>query len=134
MKDCLFCKIIAKEIPALRVYEDQDTIAFLELFPSSPGHTMVIHKKHGNNILEYTQDQLGSLMGSVQTVAEKIEKSLKTDSITIGINHKEKKGVPHLHIHLIPRWDNDKGHVIQGVVTKKTKESREAIAEMIRIA
>ena len=71
-------------------------------------------------------------MGTVQTVSEKIEKALKTDSITIGINHKERKGVPHLHIHLIPRWDDDRGHVIQGVVTHKKQEDREVIAEKIR--
>ena len=130
--DCLFCKIIANELPSLKVYEDHDTIAFLELFPSAPGHTMVIHKRHGNNIFEYSQDELGSMMGTVQTVSEKIEKALKTDSITIGINHKERKGVPHLHIHLIPRWDDDRGHVIQGVVTHKKQEDREVIAEKIR--
>lgn len=134
MNDCLFCKLGAKEIPSLSVYEDDATIAFLELFPSSPGHTMVILKKHGNNIFEYTQDELSQLMGSVQKVAKKIEAALDPNSITIGINHKERRGVPHLHVHLIPRWENDKGHVIQGVVTNKPKESREAIAEKIKQA
>lgn len=134
MKDCLFCKLVKGEIPSLQVYKDHDTIAFLELFPSSPGHTMVIHKRHGNNIIEYSQDELGSMMGTVQNVAEKIEKALKPDSITIGINHKEHRGVPHLHIHLIPRWEKDKGHVLQDIVKNKPKETRETIAEKIRKA
>lgn len=132
--DCLFCKLVAGDIPALKVYEDDATVSFLELSPSAPGHLMVILKKHGNNILEYSQDELGTLMGSVQKVAAKIEKALETDSITIGINHKERRGVPHLHIHLIPRWENDRGYVIQGVVTNKPKESREVIAEKIKQA
>jgi histidine triad (HIT) family protein len=134
MKDCIFCKLVNKEIPSLVVYEDKDTISFMELSPSAPGHVMVILKKHGNNILEYSQEELGILMGSVQKVVKKIEKALQPDSITIGINHKERRGVPHMHIHLIPRWENDKGGIIQSVVKNPPKESREIIAEKIRKA
>ncbi len=134
MESCLFCKLVTNEIPSLRVYEDEDTISFMELNPSAPGHVMVILKKHGNNILEYSQDDLGKLMGSVQKVTKKIEKALQSDSITIGINHKERRGVPHLHVHLIPRWENDKGGIIQSVVKNPPKESREVIAEKIRKA
>ena len=134
MNDCLFCKLAAKEIPSLSVYEDSETMAFMELTPSAPGHVMVILKKHGNNILEYQQAELGKLMDSVQKVVTKIEKALATDSITIGINHKERQGVPHLHIHLIPRWENDKGKAIQSVVNNPPKEKREVIAEKIRQA
>ena|SRR5258708_5480176 len=134
MENCIFCKLVQNEIPSLRVYEDDDTVSFMELNPSAPGHVMVILKKHGNNILEYSQDELGKLMGGVQKVAAKIEKSLQPDSITIGINHKERSGVPHLHIHLLPRWENDKGGIIQSVVKNKPKESREDIAEKIRKA
>ena len=134
MKDCIFCKLVNNEIPSLRVYEDDNTISFMELNPSAPGHVMVILKKHGNNILEYSQEELGKLMGSVQKVATKLEKALEPDSLTIGINHKERHGVPHLHVHLIPRWENDKGGIIQSVVKNKPKETREAIAEKIRKA
>jgi histidine triad (HIT) family protein len=134
MENCLFCKLVNKEIPSLIVYEDNDTISFMELTPSAPGHVMVILKKHGNNILEYSHDELGKLMLGVQNVTKKIEKALESDSITIGINHKERQGVPHLHVHLIPRWENDKGGVIQSVVKNKPKESREAIAEKLREA
>ena len=73
-------------------------------------------------------------MAGVQKVAAKIEKALQPDSITIGINHKERRGVPHLHIHLIPRWENDKGGIIQSLVKNPPKESREVIAEKIRKA
>lgn len=134
MDQCLFCKIVAKKIPSLTVYKDSDTLAFMELTPSAPGHVMVILKKHGNNILEYQQDELGKLMGAVQQVIKKIEKALTPDSITIGINHKERRGVPHLHLHIIPRWENDKGSVIQSVVHNAPKEKREVIAEKIRKA
>jgi len=134
MENCLFCKLVAGDIPALKVYEDDVTISFMELNPSAPGHVMVILKKHGNNILEYSQDELGMLMRSVQKVTRKIENALNPDSITIGINHKEARGVPHLHVHLIPRWKNDKGKYIQGVVKNEPKESREEIAAKIKQA
>lgn len=134
MTNCIFCKLVNKEIPSLAVYEDENTISFMELNPSAPGHVMVILKKHGNNVLEYSQEELGILMGSVQNVTQKIEKALEPDSITIGINHKERRGVPHLHIHLIPRWENDKGGIIQSVVKNPPNESREVIAEKIRKA
>ena len=132
--DCLFCKIVTKELPGLVVYEDKDSLAFLELFPSAPGHTMVVLKKHGNSILDYNEQELGKLMISAQKVALKLQKALKCDSITIGINHLEKRGVPHLHIHLIPRWEDDKGGIIQSVVKNEPKETREQIADKIRKA
>ena len=130
--DDIFCKIINKEIPAHVIYETDQTLAFLDVTPSAPGHTLVILKKHGNNILEYTEEELGKAMATAQIVAKKIEAVLRPDSITIGINHKEKRGVPHLHIHLIPRWENDGGHALQGVVTNKPKESIEVVAERLR--
>jgi histidine triad (HIT) family protein len=132
MQTDLFCKIIAGEIPAHVVYETPDTLAFLDVTPSAPGHTMVILKKHGNNIQEYTQEELGRAMETVKIVSQKIENALTPDSITIGINHKEKKGVPHLHIHLIPRWEKDKGHALQGVVENKTKHEVPTMAKKIK--
>ncbi len=130
----IFCKIVKKEIPAHVIYETDDTLAFLDVTPSAPGHTMVILKKHGNNIQEYTEEELGKAMASVQVVSKKIEAVLNPDSITIGINHKEKKGVPHLHIHLIPRWDNDGGHALQGVVKKAPEEEITITAKKLRTA
>jgi histidine triad (HIT) family protein len=134
MEDCIFCKLVKKEIPAYIIYEDSDTISFLELHPSAPGHAMVILKKHGRSILDYSQNDLGKLMVNVSKVAQKQQKALFCDSISIGINHLEKRGVPHLHIHLIPRWDNDKGGIIQSIVHNKPKETREVIVEKLKNA
>lgn len=130
--NCLFCKLVNKEIPSLNVYEDDAAVSFMELNPSAPGHVMVILKKHGKSILDYDQEELGMLMINVQKVAKKIQNSLNPESITIGINHLERRGVPHLHVHLIPRWETDKGGIIQSVVKNKPNESREVIAEKIR--
>lgn len=132
MDNCIFCKIVAKKIPSVVVYEDIDTLSFMELNPSAPGQVMVILKKHGKSILDYNQEELGKLMVSVKNVAKKLQNSLKCDSITIGINHLERRGVPHLHVHLIPRWESDQGGIIQSIVRNPPKEDRATIAEKIR--
>lgn len=130
--ECIFCKIGKKQLPSVSVYEDEDSMAFLELNPSSPGHLMVILKKHGDSILEYSQDELGKLMETVKKVSKKVEKALGTDSLTLGINHHEKRGVPHLHMHVVPRWENDGGGIIQSIVQNKPEQDRETVAEKIR--
>ncbi len=132
MKACIFCKVIAHEVPGYFVLEEKEYVAFLDIFGSTDGHTMVVPRKHGNNILDYSSKELGELMAGVQKVTQKLEIALKTGSITIGINHKEEKGVPHLHIHLIPRFKNDGGGVIQGVVKRQISRDLGKIAEKIR--
>lgn len=132
MKDCIFCKIIAKEVPGYFVLEEKEYVAILDIYGSAPGHIMVIPKRHGYSILDYSEGELGKIMTGVQKVAKKMEKALNTDSITIGINHFEEKGVPHLHIHLIPRYKDDGGKVIQSLTKVKIKEDMAKIAEKIR--
>lgn len=134
MENCIFCEVIENKVPSLKIYEDKDSICFMELTPSAPGHVMAILKKHGKSILDYDQKELGILMSVVSKMAKKIQKALNTDSITIGINHLERRGVPHLHIHLVPRWENDKGGIIQSIVNNKPNEPRERIAEKLKKA
>src|SRR3989344_2712676 len=129
---CVFCNIIKKEIPAEIIFENENTIAFLEIKPSAPGHTMVIPKKHGESILDFEEKELGLIMASVKKVSEKISLALSPDSLTIGINHMEKRGVPHLHIHIIPRWENDKCGIMQTIVHNPPTETLEQICERIR--
>ena len=123
MDDCIICKIIKKEIPSYKIFEDEDTIVFLDIYPSAPGHTMVSLKKHGLTILDYSQDELGKLWATVQKADKALIKSFNTKLITIGVNQFEEGGVPHLHVHLIPRWKGDGGGIIQTVVKNPPKES-----------
>lgn len=132
MIDCVFCKLVNKEIPANIVYEDSDVVSFLELNQSAPGHVIAILRKHGNSIFDYDEKELGVLMGGVKKVARKVQNSMKADSLTIGINHMEKRGVPHLHIHIVPRFVNDKGGIIQTIVHNPPKDDRETIAQKIK--
>lgn len=132
MDNCLFCKIIANEVPSYTVYEDEYTRAFLDIMPRTSGHTMVILKKHGWTILDYTPEELSSLMATVQKVVRALTTIYKTEVFTLGINHKEEQGVHHLHVHVLPRFPDDGGGVIQSIVEKDVKEPLTEIAEKIK--
>ena len=132
-KDCIFCKVIAKQVPGYFVLEDPNVVAFLDIFGSTEGHTMVVPRKHGNSIFDYSDQELGEIMGAVKKVAKKIKKVYGNDATTMGINHEEKNGVPHLHVHLIPRFEND-GGVIQSLVKKEIKKPLDQIAKELREA
>lgn len=132
MDKCLFCRIVANDIPSYSVYEDEYSRAFLDIFPSTPGHTVVILKKHGWTILEYTPEELAHLMATAQKVVGALTKAYKTSVFTLGVNHKEEQGVHHLHIHILPRFPDDDGGVIQSLVDKKSEEPLPDIAEKIK--
>lgn len=132
MTPCLFCRIVKNEIPSYTVYEDEETRAFLDIFPCNPGHTIVILKNHGETILDYNAEELGILWATVQRVTKALEKAYKTTYFTIGINHGEETGVHHLHVHIIPRFPDDRGGVIQSVVKNEGNEGLEEVQEKIK--
>ena len=132
--DCIFCNVITHKMPGYFVLEDKNVVAFLDIFGSVDGHVLVVPKKHGRTIQDFNKDELSDIMDVVRKMSEKIEKSLQTDSISIGINHKEEKGVAHLHVHLIPRYKDDGGLVLQSLVKKGIVENLEQTAELIRKA
>ena len=104
MNDCIFCKIIKNEIPSIKVYEDDNYLAFLDIRPLNPGHTLVIPKKH----LRWVWDDknIGEYMKVAQKVANAQRKAFQTEQIVSLIFGEE---VPHAHIWLVPRLAND-GH------------------------
>lgn len=133
MDDCLFCKIAAKQIPAAAIREDEHTLAFLDIAPRSPGHTMVIPKHHAPTLVALPEGEVGPLFAAVKKVAELLTKKLAPDGITIGINQGRASGqeVDHLHVHLMPRWRGDGGGPVQSVVHNAPKESAEEITAKI---
>jgi histidine triad (HIT) family protein len=131
--DCLFCKIAAKEIPTSIVYEDDATLGILDVHPRSPGHTMVIPKAHAENILDLPPEAVGPVFTAVKKVTSLLQKSLQPDGFTIGVNHGRVSGqtVDHLHIHIMPRWNDDGGGSIHSVVNNPPQESLEEIRTKI---
>lgn len=106
--DCLFCKIVSKEIPAFVVYEDAQVIAFLDIHPVNQGHTLVVPKVHADAITDASPDVLSAMI----VVAQKVAKGLMATGAE-GVNVLQNTGpvagqvVPHLHIHVIPRRGDD---------------------------
>ncbi len=134
MMDCLFCKIANKEIPAQIIYESADATAVLDVNPRAPGHTMILPKVHAENILKLPDDKIEGVFKAVKETTDLLNKKLKPDGFTIGINHGRVSGqiVEHLHIHVIPRWAGDGGGSIHSVVDNQLKESLEEIVKLIK--
>ncbi len=134
--DCLFCKIVWKEISVQTgIYEDDKVIAFLDIHPRAPGHALVIPRYHAATLSELPESELPHLFGAVRKIAGAIVDRLRADGVTIGINQGRVAGqeVEHLHVHLIPRWENDGGGSVQSIVNHRSKESLAQIAKKLTI-
>ena len=107
--DCIFCKIIEKEIPSKILYENNETIAFLDNFPISQGHTIVIPKKHYTNLETIPINVLYGVMETVKIVSNLIYKNLNIDGYNILQNNYKAAGqvINHFHVHIIPRSNDD---------------------------
>lgn len=103
----VFAKILRGEIPANRVYEDADFVAFMDVMPQGPGHTLVIPKAPSRNLLDADPAVLGKLLPVVQTVAAAVKKAFAADGLTLMQFNEAPAGqtVFHLHVHIIPRFD-----------------------------
>ena len=105
MEDCIFCKIVRGEIPSFRVYEDEKVLAFEDINPILPGHTLLIPKAHAENIWEIPADDLAALHRASKRVAEALRSVL--DPVGIAVLQLNGRGVNqlvmHYHLHLIPR-------------------------------
>lgn len=109
MDDTVFMKIIRRELPAEIVYEDEDTLAFLDRSPVAPGHTLVIPKKPFRNIFDVDEETLTAIMRTIRTVAPAVREASNADGVNIHSNHESSAGqeVFHLHFHIIPRHEGD---------------------------
>jgi histidine triad (HIT) family protein len=110
MNDCVFCKIIDGELPSTKIYEDDATLAFLDIHPVNPGHTLVIPKnKRTRNIFDISAPDWIAITTVVHTLAAAVETALNADGVNIMMNNREHAGqvVDHPHIHIIPRFKGD---------------------------
>ena len=106
---CLFCRIVAKEIPVTVIYEDDETFAFLDNQPVNPGHTLVLPKKHTEDLCTCEPEVFASLSRAAQRIACAMKKSLQLEGINLIQNTGVAAGqsIFHLHLHLIPRHAGD---------------------------
>ena len=101
---CEFCKIIRAEAPASRVYEDEQVVAFLSNHPVNPGHTLIVPKKHYENIYEVPDEELSHIFKVSKKIASALKKAVNAEGIRIVQNNGEAAGqvIAHLHVHVIP--------------------------------
>jgi len=116
--DCIFCKIVNGEIPNHTIYEDSQVLAFLDVKPHAKGHTVVIPKKHGGTVFDFTEDDNKAIMSAVRKTMARIQEVLNPDGFNVGWNHNTAGGqvVPHLHVHIFPRYEGDGGGSMHSIV------------------
>ena len=112
MNDCIFCKIVAGEIPCTKVYEDEQTLVFMDIGPIIKGHMLVIPKQHHDPITDTPDEVLCHLIGVVKRVVAAQQAAFRCDGCNVIQNNGAVSGqaVPHLHFHVIPRFEGDGHH------------------------
>lgn len=130
--DCIFCKILNKEVPNHTVYEDEHVLAFLDIFPHAKGHTVVAPKKHIETFLELTEVETQNFASGVQKTMKRIDEVLNPDGFNVGWNERPAGGqvVPHLHVHIFPRYDGDGGGSMHSIAGAYSDMSVQEVAKL----
>ena len=131
--DCLFCKIVAGDIPATKVHEDDRTIAFMDINPATRGHLLVIPREHSRNLLEIDDDDLARVAAGAKRLAVRMRERLGCDGINL-LNSSEPAAwqtVFHFHMHVIPRYDDDPLR-LPGAPQQVDQDELQAVADELR--
>jgi histidine triad (HIT) family protein len=107
MAACIFCAIVAGQAPAHRVLEDDVCIAFLDVRPLFPGHTLVIPRVHRETLRDVPREELEPLMASAQRVSRALDAALGAQGTFVALNDRVSQSVPHIHVHVVPRRKGD---------------------------
>jgi histidine triad (HIT) family protein len=136
MAECIFCRIVGKAMAAEVVYEDEHVLAFLDIHPSVPGHTLVIPRFHAETLDRLPETEVGPLFLGVRRVMALLEQGLKPAGLNVGWNHGWAAGqrVEHLHVHLLPRRPGDGGTGVQFLVQGGSSNGLADVASRIRAA
>lgn len=137
MTDCLFCKIVAGEIPAQTVYADDDVVAFLDINPLAKGHTLVIPTTHASRLGELDEAAAGAYFAKVPAITQAVEDAVGADGATLAWNDGPAAGqeVDHTHLHIVPRWTGDAHgpiHALFGGIEELSDEVQAKVQEAIR--
>ena len=132
MSDCLFCRIVAGEVPAERVYESENALAFLDVMPAARGHTLVVPKVHAATLTDLDDESAARLFQAVKAVMAKLGKALHPAAFNVGWNHGSAAGqhVFHLHVHILPRQKAGTG--IQSLGEGGSRGDLAAVGSLIR--
>ena len=133
MSDCVFCRIVARQIPATVVHEDEHTLAFMDLGHVNPGHVLVAVKKHAENLYALDDAQAGAVLRAAARVARAIRGAFNPAGLSVYQANGKAAGqtVFHYHVHLVPRHDND-GMELTWPVKNPPRDKLEEYAAKIR--
>ena len=133
MSDCIFCRIVARQIPATVVHEDEHTLAFMDLGQVNPGHVLVAVKKHAENLYALDDAQAGAVLRAAARVARAIRDAFAPQGLSVYQANGKAAGqtVFHYHVHLVPRHEGD-GMALSWPVKNPPREQLEAHAARIR--
>ena len=121
--DCIFCKIVSKEIPTKILYEDEYTIVFLDAFPVAKGHTLVIPKQHYAKIQDLPSEINEKLFNTVHKLIPKVDSLQGSTLVAIHNGKNSGQEIPHVHVHLIPRSKNDSAGPVHSMFKDKIELS-----------
>ena len=128
--DCIFCKIAKKEIPSKIITETRNSIAFLDAFPLSRGHTLVIPKCHYEKVQDMTDMDNADLFNTVHKVISKVDKLTGATLLAIHNGKNSGQEIPHVHVHLIPRQPSDQAGPVHSMFKDRPKLSDEELDEL----
>ena len=128
--DCIFCKIVKKEIPSYVIMETENSMAFLDVFPVSRGHTLIIPKNHHEKVQDMEESDSADLFNTVRNVISKVDKI--TGSTLLAVHNGKESGqeIPHVHVHLIPRKLSDQAGPVHSMFKDRPKLSEEELDEL----
>ena len=128
-ENCLFCRIVSGEVPAVVVYEDANTFAFLDHRPLFPGHTLLVPREHYETLGDLPATQVGPLFKNAQLLSRAVESAMEAEGSFVAMNNRVSQSVPHLHVHIVPRRRKDG---LKGFFWPRTKYSSEEEMEIAR--
>ncbi|MDE1725771.1 MAG: HIT domain-containing protein [Thaumarchaeota archaeon] len=127
--DCIFCSIISGKIPARKIHETSKSLAFLDAFPLVRGHTLVVPKTHYSKIQEMSQLDNADLFETVRVLTGKIERLAPSSLVAVHNGKESGQEVPHVHVHIIPRKQEDGAGPVHSMFTKRPKPSNAELDE-----
>lgn len=118
--DCVFCKIISGDVPSYKIYEDDEILAFLDINPVSPGHTLIIPKVHTLDVTTISNDTLVKIFDKARDIAEILSNKMGAKGFTLIQNNGIVQEVKHFHLHVVPKYNKKITMSMEDVYTKMT--------------
>lgn len=132
MSDCLFCKIAAGDIPCYKVWEDDTTLAFLDINPLARGHALVIPKAHGAKLADLPPAHAAALMATTQRLSPALCAAVDAPDATLAVNDGPAAGqeIPHVHLHIVPRRPGDQAGPVHALFKERPEMDGDELAEL----